>query len=221
MAMSERHDLPEPSEVELLLPWYVTGRLDATDRARVEAFLAAHPEMRDQLALVREERDQSVRDNEALGHPSPQSLDRLMTSLTRDPWSIGSVRGKITRFFAAPTPGGVRWAAAAAALLLLVQAAVIGILILQRTPDTYQTAGGPRSGTGTTLLVAFADEATAPGIAALLSELDAQIIEGPKPGGIYRLRLNSGPKTEAERQELVRRLRMRSDLVRMVLLGTD
>ena len=43
MAMSIPTDAAaEQSDIELLLPWYVTGRLDAADRARVEIFLAAH-----------------------------------------------------------------------------------------------------------------------------------------------------------------------------------
>ncbi len=67
----------------------------------------------------------------------------------------------------------------------------------------------------------FADGATAPAIAALLSEFDAQIVEGPKPGGMYRIRLAKAPATEAERQEIMRRLLARPEIVKMVLLGTD
>ena len=33
----------ERDEVELLLPWYESGRLDAADKARVEEFLANDP----------------------------------------------------------------------------------------------------------------------------------------------------------------------------------
>ena len=73
----------ERSEIELLLPWYVTGRLDAADKARVESFLAAHPDMKRQLALVREEQEQSAHSNEALGAPSRASLESMMASIAR------------------------------------------------------------------------------------------------------------------------------------------
>ena len=223
MSDDTREDL-ERSEIELLLPWYVTGRLDAADKARVESFLAAHPDMKLQLALVREELEQSARSNEALGEPSRASLESMMASMGRDSrmLSMRTGWGRISEFFAAPTPEGLRWAAMAAAALLLIQAAVIGSLLASRSSDTYQTASGKDAPAGrATLLVGFSDGATAPAIAALLREFDAQIVEGPKPGGLYRLRLAKTPATEAERQEIVRRLLTRPDVVKIVLLGTD
>ncbi|NJO24226.1 MAG: hypothetical protein HC868_16550, partial [Sphingomonadales bacterium] len=173
-------DALERSEIELLLPWYVTGRLGAADTARVTAFLAAHPDMQRQLALVREEQEQSVQANEALVGPSRGSLDRLMASIERESrvsLSPHTVWSRIAQFFAMPTSQGVRWAAAAAGLLLLIQAAVIGSLLIARSGDTYQTASGKHApASGTTLLVGFADAATAPAIAVLLGQLDAQIV---------------------------------------------
>lgn len=216
---------PERSEIELLLPWYVTGRLDAVDRARVDSFLAAHPDMKRQLALVREELEQAARSNEALGAPSRSSLESMMASIGRDsrmPLSMRTGWGRISEFFAAPTAEGLRRAAMAAAALLLIQAAVIGSLLASRSSDTYQTASGKNAPAGrATLLVGFSDGATAPAIAALLREFDAQIVEGPKPGGMYRLRLAKTPATEAERQDIVRQLLTRPDVVKIVLLGTD
>ncbi len=226
MAMSDTtNEIPDRAEIELLLPWYATGRLDAADAARVEAFLATHPEMRRQLALVREEQDQTVHANEALHSSSRGSLDRLMASVageTPQPLSPSSLWARVSKFFAAPTAGGVRWAGAAAALLLLVQAAVIGSLLVARSSDTYETASGKPVPAGrATLLVGFADGATAPAIATLLGEFEAQIVEGPKPGGMYRIRLAKAPATEAERQDILRRLLARPDVVKIVLLGTD
>src|SRR5687768_14432843 len=71
----------EREEIEMLMPWYVTGKLDPSDRARVEAYLAAHPEVARQLDLARAERDEAVAANEALGWPSPAATERLMASL--------------------------------------------------------------------------------------------------------------------------------------------
>ena len=218
-------DALERSEIELLLPWYVTGRLGAADKTRVEAFLAAHPDMRRQLALAREEQEQSIYANEALGPPSPGSIGHLMTSIAPNrpaPLALRTAWDRIAEFFAAPTSGGVRWAAAAAGILLLIQAAVIGSLLLARSGGPYQTASGKQvPAGGSTLLVGFADGATAPAMAALLSEVDAQIVEGPKPGGMYRVRLAKAPASDAERQEVIRRLLARPDIVKIVLLGTD
>ena len=51
----------------MLLPWYVTGRLDRADAARVESYLARHPQIAAQLDLIRAEREETVMANEALG----------------------------------------------------------------------------------------------------------------------------------------------------------
>jgi hypothetical protein len=224
MSDDTREDL-ERSEIEVLLPWYVTGKLDSADKARVDSFLAAHPDMKRQLALVREEQEQSARANEALGAPSRASLESMLASVGHDqrtPLSLRTGWDRIAEFFAAPTSQGLRWAAVAAGVLLLIQAAVIGSLLVSRSSDTYQTASGKEAPAGrATLLVGFADGATAPAIAALLREFDAQIVEGPKPGGMYRLRLAKTPATEAERQDIVRRLLTRPDVVKIVLLATD
>jgi hypothetical protein len=214
----------ERSEIELLLPWYVTGRLDAGDAARVETYLAAHPEMRAQLALVHEEQEEAARSNEALGGPSRAAIESVMAEIARER-SLGlspaGLWDKVSEFLAGPTVMSVRWGAAAAALLILLQAALIGALLTARAPDRYQTASGPSSAQkGFTLLVGFTDRATAPDITALLAEYNAQIIDGPKPGGMYRLRLPA-PESEPERQQLVRRLLLRKDVVKIVLLGTE
>ena len=55
------------SEVELLLPWYVTGKLDAADKARVEAFLATHPKCSASSRWCARSRSSRRRSNEALG----------------------------------------------------------------------------------------------------------------------------------------------------------
>ena len=215
----------DPAEIEVLLPWYVTGKLDAADMARVEAFLDAHPDMRRQIDLVREEQTQSTAANEALGYPSAGSLDRIMAVVGHDAgdWArTGSLRTWLSEFFAAPSPQGVRWAAAAAGLLLLLQAAVIGALIVGRSADPYQTAGGEQviAGPGA-LIVGFADKATMPAISALLGEVGAQIADGPKPGNLYGVRLTKSNATSAEREEVARRLRARPDVVKVVLIAKE
>src|SRR5262245_62093995 len=79
----------EREEIEMLLPWYVTGKLDPSDHAKVEAYLAAHPDVARQLDLVRAERHETVAANEALGWPSAGATERLMAGLpaARPGWS--------------------------------------------------------------------------------------------------------------------------------------
>src|SRR5262249_56354239 len=105
LAMSEeRTSFSERDAIELLLPWYVGGTLDATDRRRVERYLAQHPEIRHQLDLIREERDQLAADappsgalNRLIARLPPRRFDLLARSL-----SAGTQ--PIPHLFAPPPP---------------------------------------------------------------------------------------------------------------------
>jgi anti-sigma factor RsiW len=225
MAMSETtENFNEQSEIEMLLPWYVTGKLDSAGAARVEAFLASHPEMARQLALVTEERGEVIAANEATALPSMSGLDRLMASVDRERLMRSSALSyarvgwnAIKGFFSAPSPSAVRWAAAAALALLSIQGAVVGSLLVERRGGAYETAAGPRAAGALSALVSFADDATAAQISGLLAEFDAQIVEGPKPGGAYRVTFVLAPATAVAQSELLRRFEGRRDVVRMVL----
>ena len=72
--MNEQPDeLSERDEIEALLPWYVSGKLDAHSRARVERYVREHPEAKAHLTLAREESDATVTANEAIAAPGPQA----------------------------------------------------------------------------------------------------------------------------------------------------
>lgn len=216
----------EREEIEMLLPWYATGRLDRNDMAKVERYLARHPQLSQQLEMVRTEQEQTVAANEALGSPSAGAIDRLMASLParpgHAPWRAGTrfFQG-VAAFFTAPTAGGIRWAAVAVAALVAIQAAAIATLLLSDRGGTYQTASGQQSGDGVSAHIVFTDDATALAISKLLAEFDANIVDGPKPGGVYTIRLRMEDRSQAAREVLLRRLAERRDIVRAVLPSRD
>lgn len=218
----------EREEIEMLLPWYVSGRLDAGDRARVESYLARDAGLRLQLDLIRTERQEAIAANEALRTPSAGALDRLMASLPprrpslADRLGLSAVYQTMADLFTAPTVRGVRLAAVAAALLLLVQAAVITTLLVRGDGGaTYRTASGQSDDRGVSALVVFAEDARLPAISRLLADLDATIVDGPKPGGVYKVRIRTSDRSEAAREALLRRLAERRDVVRSVLPAGD
>jgi hypothetical protein len=55
----------------------------------------------------------------------------------------------------------------------------------------------------------------------LLTEFDASIVDGPKAGGVYKIRLRTEDRSPAGREALVRRLAERRDIVRAVLPSRD
>jgi anti-sigma factor RsiW len=215
----------EREEIEMLLPWYVTGRLDGDDLARVEAYLAAHPEIARQLDLARTERDETVAANEALGSPSAGAIARLMAALpaarpSRAAWLAAGLLHPIRDLFVAPTGGAVRWAAVAVAAVVAIETAALVALLSERT-GTYQTASGEQSSGGISVLVVFADEARVPAISQLLADFDANIVDGPRAGGVYKVRLRTEDRSPAAREALVRRLAERREVVRAVLPSRD
>jgi hypothetical protein len=190
--MTDAQSLSERDEIEALLPWYVSGKLDAKIRARVERYIEDHPDVRAHLALVREESDATVAANEAIPAPGREALDRLRASIAAAPHRqplLAQISERLADWISGLAPPQLALAAAAAALLVMVQAAAIGALVLERAgAPTYQTAGGDEiAGDHIELLVGFSDTATIGEISALLKELDA-VADGPK-AGLYRLRL--------------------------------
>jgi hypothetical protein len=133
------------------------------------------------------------------------------------------LRGGLQRIgglFIAPMTGSVRWAAVAAGALIAVQTVAIAALVSQR-PGAYRTASGAQTGDGITLLVTFAADAKAAGISQLLTELDGAIVDGPKAGGVYKIRLRTEDRSQPAREALVRKLAERRDVVGAILPSRD
>ena len=213
--------LSEREEIEMLLPWYVTGKLERADRERVETYLARHPELRRQLVLIEEEHEQTIRANEAI--PAAHVADRLLAEIRRSPsvrtadaWA--RLKAWAAELFEAPSPAGLRWAAAAAAVLILVQAVTIGALLTRTGGTGYETASGTpaHAEEGTYVLVRFADTAPARALADALTELDMTVVDGPK-GGLFRVRLGPKDMANEDRDRKIAALRQRGSLVLMVM----
>ncbi len=190
--------LSEAEEIEAMLPWLVAGTLSRADTTRVTRYLETHPEAAAHVALARDEREAAISGNETIAAPSSANLDRLMASVanTTQPRMLSvpspaSVWEKVAAFIGSFGPKTLGLAAATAALLLVVQAATIGILVKRDAGSGYQTAsGGPTVVIdGVQALVTLQPGITGAQLTAALTELKASVIDGPKAGGIYRIRL--------------------------------
>jgi hypothetical protein len=186
----------EREEIEKLLPWYVTGRLDGADRSKVESYLSRHSAVAAQLDFIHDEREETVNVNEAAGYPPPDMLQRLTASLPEARFRSNDFLAPFLTIFTAPTTRSVRWAALVAGMIVIAQAGVIAGLLLRIGEHTYQEAAGSLQAVGSfSALVVFSDEATATSIMRLLGEFNANIVDGPKPGGIYKIRLPASDRS--------------------------
>ena len=224
MALSKKMLEQDPSEMEMLLPWYAAGTLNARDARRVEEALARDPELARQYAVIREEYAETIHLNESLGAPSVRAMQKLFVAIdaepVRKPSASRNLASRVSRFFASLSPRTLAWSAGLGALALLLQAGVIGAVLLKSQPASYQTASlsmnepvtralGPLGPSGPAspprALVRFAPEARVADIAALLDNYHASIIDGAK-GGLFRLQFGNSAMTKDEAASLLSRL---------------
>ena len=217
---------PEPNEIEALLPWHAAGTLSLDEAARVEAALAGDRELARRYALVREELAETVRINEALGAPSPNALQRLMARIETD--AATGVRGRGS-FAVGPwleglllrlSPRTLAWSAAAAIVLILVQAGFLAALFLGGQGHSYRTASVEQAGTpGSYALVGFAPQASAAEVTKFLEAYKASIVDGPRAGGLYRIRIGEGALSRDELTKIVDRMQQERAVIRFAAPG--
>jgi anti-sigma factor RsiW len=203
-------------EVEMMLPFYVTGQLDHAEANEIDEYLKHHPDVASQLDLIRAERESTSAANAIYASRPARSFDRVAAMIgktsARPARTAGSPLDWIKRLFAMPSSPALGFVGAAAAIVILLQAATIGTLVV--APGIFRPAGGNETvDAGTTVVVRFADDASAAAIADVLSSLGLKIVDGPRGGKLFTIRI--GPKTmnEAERERLIAALKARSDLI--------
>ncbi|MGU9982048.1 hypothetical protein ACJ4V0_18605 [Phreatobacter sp. HK31-P] len=220
-------DNAERRAVSELLPWYAAGTLSAADTARVEAAMAADETLRDELEIVREDQDASFALAEASPRPSARILDDLMKRVEAEPAKFAHVAARARAGFAdwfgeklsMLSPRTLAYAAGAAALALVIQAGVIGSSFISSPPQFQTASHGPGAvarGEGTFLLVGFNAAATAGDMTRLLEQVKGTIVEGPRPGGFYRVRIGGADMSQAEIDRVITTVRGQTGLVRFV-----
>ena len=208
----------EREEIEMLLPWYVTGRLDEADAARVAAYLERHPEMAEREKLSRAERNETAHLNALAEDHPPADVDRFMARIaaTRHgeaPSETGAMAW-LRGLMDAPFGGGLRWAGAVAVIVIAVQAVTLATLLVPRAINDYEMAGtGQDALDGSFVLVRFADDASVDAIAQMLSELNMTISDGPKAGGLFTVRIGPADLGAEDRKTRTAELSARKDLV--------
>jgi anti-sigma factor RsiW len=214
--MTNEQDIA-PTEIEALLPWYAAGTLRDRDRQRVEAALRNDPALARQAELVREELAETISLNESLGVPTARAMDRLMAAIdgetlaTRKPASPRVVAGRFATFIAGFSPRTLAIAASVACVAIALQASVLVSMLTRPAVEQNVAANDPVRSHGTFAMVRFAREASAAEITRFLENNQATLVDGPRPGGVYRVRI---AVTKLARDEFTRIVsRMREDRV--------
>lgn len=182
------------NEAEELLPWYATGRLDAGERARVEAHLSSCASCRRQLALER----QLIEEFQAMTPEIDSGWARLKSRIQAPP----SIRPRPRRRIFAEAwavlsrPGVVAFAAAELAFVV-----VAGSLLLSLSRPSYHALGSAPAPAAANLIVIFHADASEAEMRAALKGAGASIVDGPTAADAYLLHV-----APPQRQSAIARL---------------
>jgi hypothetical protein len=203
----------EPSEIELLLPWYAAGTLDARESQQVERALANDPELAARYAWVRVELEQETHVSEAAGEPSGRDVKTLFAKIDALPAQKSrtsiDISARIAEFLAALSPRTLAWSAMAAALAIVLQAGFLaGFVLKEKSPGGFETASAPAnvSGEGSYVLLRFQPQAAAADVANFLETNKLSIVGGPSTGGLYRVRVAPTKLAKADLMQIVNAL---------------
>lgn len=202
--MNAEHDPAScDSEAARLLPWFVTGRLDDTEAARVEAHVATCAVCRRDLGQEQALRGWMRADarNEATS-PQP-AFGKLMSRIDATMSATPPLAQSSGAAKASPHRRVPQWIVAA----VVVQAiglAALGSALWRHSDDAlapqYRTLSSVPGSTGTVsphIRVVFAPATTVREVADVLGRIDARVVDGPSPAGVYSLAL-SRPRPTAD-----------------------
>jgi hypothetical protein len=218
----------ERRDIEALLPWHAAGTLSRRDAQREEAALEHDQDLARQFALVREELGETIHLNETLGAPSARAMERLLAGIEAEGATTRKRRSFDLAAFVAErlalfTPRTLAWSATAAVLAIVLQAGLLaGLYVGERGSETspsYQTASAPtRSFTaaGSYALVGFAPQASAADVTKFLEDHQASVVDGPRSGGLYRVRVSAAALPKADLDRIVKQMQADSKIVRFV-----
>ena len=216
----------EMRAIEELLPWYAAGTLDEANTRRVEDALTREPRLQTSLRLAREDRDETLLLNQNAGAPSGKAWARVQAAAQAEPRraTLGSRLAALlglTGAWPSRAPARLAWGGAAAAVVIALQGAAIVSLLPAATGPAYQTASQQNAlSEGATVIIAFTTDATLQQVGALMQKHKASIVDGPRSGGLFRVRVGDKTMTKAQIDEIVAELRADS-VVRMVLPASE
>ena len=184
--------------------------------------------------LVREEMSETIQLNEMLGAPSARAMDRLFAAIDAEGATTRERRSFDLAAFVAErllcSPRTLAWSAAAAVLAIVVQAGVLAGMFLteQKGGAQYQTASyeesrpvtaqhGGEPVSGTFVLVRFNPNASVSEITRFFGVNKASLVEGPRSGGLYRLRVSDKPLSSEEMDQVVTKLRTDTGVIAFIV----
>ena len=191
-------------ELQSLLPWYVTRRLDPAEHARVEAHLAACEECQEELRFERALAEH-VKDLPLDTEVGWRRMERRLKAEPQQRHGLPLAGLPLAgRARAGAMWGG--WAVAACAVV------AVGVAVMPRQAAgptaAYHALGAAHSVSPGNMVVIFRPDTPEKAIRAALTEVGARIVDGPTAADAYVLQVPAAKRTGALAQ-----LRSRPNIV--------
>ncbi len=167
------------------LPWYVNGTLQGDELERVERHVAGCVTCRSELKYL-QRLGSELHATEELALSPERGLARALAEIEGRRRAVG----RLTSWLGA-APAGLRLALAGQALAILLLAGALGWQLRPVPPPAFHTlAAEPAAAPPQARLrVVFDETLEEVGLRALLLEVEAGIVGGPSPTGVYTLGL--------------------------------
>jgi len=183
MADSNLTDRAPHDAAEALLPWYVTGQLDAADRTLVEAHLSRCDECRDQLATER----RLVQHFRALTPEVEPGWARLKARLEQPVRTFApprpSVWAELWSFVSRPAVAGL-------AIAQLAFVVVAGSMLMSLSKPAYHALGSASVPASANAIIIFRPDAKVEDVQQALSRAGATVVDGPTEANAFVLHVD-------------------------------
>lgn len=178
-------------DVNALLPWYVTGRMDEDDRVRVEAHLSGCAQC--QADLAAERKLQAL----VAGVPEPMGdVDAAWSRFELQPMERAPSTKPGLKQQWRQSPGWMRWAVAAQLVLLVMGGAWL-VRPVPKTEPAYHVLGAAPESATANVVVVFRPDTTESGLRQVLRDNHARLVDGPTAADAYLLHVAPATRTAA------------------------
>jgi hypothetical protein len=198
-------------DIEALLPWHAAGTLTLRDAERVGKAIAADRALAQRFEIVREEFNETILFNETLGAPSARAAEKLFAAIdaepARRPRNSLDLISRLASFMSSLSTRMLAWAGSAAVLVLAFEVGVI-VTMLVKNKSEHGTELASAGVTDASLaIIRFTPRANAADITRFLEVNKASVVEGPKSGGMYTIRLSP---VGQEKNDLIKQMQAQS-----------
>ncbi len=215
-----------------LLPWYVNGTLDAATTEAIDKALETDADLR--LNLERALEDQVATAELAELDTAPQSMSaRFDAQLERELEAgsleiTGSGKGLLEKLggwlqdtlLAGSRPRLALATVAAAIIILLQSGAIVSLFVGGQSPQfDLASDDGDESGANIVFLVQLNENAVVSELSAYLDKQGGRILDGPLPGGMYKLGFENSKETSAD--SILAELKVHNRLFKLILPQTQ